>query len=84
MERNIEARDLSLDEWCGHLDDRHRVNRELKALRAERDALWEKVETLRKGLKAVDDLINESDGVYGFHLNGDLSPWGDFLKGGDA
>jgi uncharacterized coiled-coil DUF342 family protein len=57
-------------------------NETIDRLRAERDALRERVERQHKGLKAVEDLINESDGVYGYHLNGDLSPWGDFLEGG--
>jgi hypothetical protein len=70
---------LDLDDVCaGH----PMAKGEVDALRAERDALREKVETQRKGLKAVKDLINETAGVYGYHLNGDLSPWGEFLEGG--
>ena len=40
------------------------------------------IEKLIKGLKAVRSLINESGGVYGLHLNGDNSPWGELEKGG--
>ena len=39
-------------------------------------------ERLRKGLSAVRDLINESTGVYGLHLNGDVSPWDELRTGG--
>lgn len=30
----------------------------------------------------VLDLISESDGVAGLHLNGDLAPWGELVAGG--
>jgi len=30
---------------------------------------------LVEGLLAVEALMNESQGVFGLHLNGDLSPW---------
>ena len=30
----------------------------------------------------VFDLISESDGVAGLHLNGDLAPWGELVAGG--
>lgn len=39
-------------------------------------------ELLEAGLKSVADLVGESGGVYGLHLNGDLCPWGDLLEGG--
>ena len=36
----------------------------------------------RKGLEAVESLINESHGVSGLHLNGDLAPWDELRTGG--
>lgn len=30
----------------------------------------------------IDDLIDESGGVYGLHLNGEPAPWGEILQGG--
>jgi hypothetical protein len=33
-------------------------------------------------LDDVDGLIGESGGVYGLHLNGDPSPWGELIEGG--
>lgn len=30
----------------------------------------------------VNDLIGESSGVYGLHLNGDNSPWAELTSGG--
>lgn len=47
----------------------------ITALLAERDIL-------RAGIVAVDELIRESDGVVGLHLNGDVAPWSDLLAGG--
>lgn len=41
-------------------------------------ALAEKDEALRE----VQGLIEESAGVYGLHLNGDLSPWDELTRGG--
>jgi hypothetical protein len=34
-------------------------------------------------VKAMQYLVNESDGVYGLHLNGDPSPWSELLEGGE-
>jgi uncharacterized coiled-coil DUF342 family protein len=48
---------------------------ELDEVRAERDAL-------RKGIKAVEDLINDSSGVAGLHLNGDYASWESLRTGG--
>ena len=36
----------------------------------------------REALGEVQDLIGESHGVYGLHLNGDESPWGELEQGG--
>lgn len=37
---------------------------------------------LIRGLLAVEELINESNGVFGLHLNNDLSPWEELRTGG--
>ena len=37
---------------------------------------------LEKAVKAVNDLINESYGVAGLHLNGDVAYWDELLAGG--
>ncbi len=39
-------------------------------------------EILRKGIIAVRDLIEESNGVDGLHLNGDIAEWSTLLRGG--
>ena len=36
----------------------------------------------KEALGEVQDLIGESHGVYGLHLNGDESPWGELEQGG--
>lgn len=46
------------------------------------DALKAENERLRKGLNAVQELIDSSYGVAGLHLNGDIAPWGDLREGG--
>lgn len=40
------------------------------------------LEALRKLVTDLDGLIADSTGVYGLHLNGDASPWGELLAGG--
>lgn len=40
------------------------------------------IKKLIAGLHAVRGLINESEGVYGLHLNGDVSPWAELEQGG--
>ena len=40
------------------------------------------LEEMQKGLDAVQDLINNSYGVAGLHLNGDVAPWDELLEGG--
>lgn len=37
---------------------------------------------LRKGLEAVEQLIGDSTGVVGLHMNGDLAPWDELRTGG--
>ena len=54
---------------------REKAERELALLRPVVDAA-------RKGLKAVRMLIEESRGVDGLHLNGDVAPWDELLAGG--
>jgi len=42
----------------------------------------EKYEKAAKGLKAVEDLMNNSEGVMGLHLNGDIAPWSELRTEG--
>lgn len=39
-------------------------------------------EALKELVKTIDDLMDESDGVYGLHLNDDLAPWDSLMAGG--
>ena len=50
----------------------------LEALRPE----LEDAERMRKGLEAANALMNESYGVSGLHLNGDVAPWSELRTGG--
>jgi flagellar biosynthesis/type III secretory pathway protein FliH len=40
------------------------------------------IKELTEALEAVQELIDNSRGVFGLHLNGDLSPWDELLEGG--
>ncbi len=44
--------------------------------------LRERLAKAEKGIREVDALICESQGVYGLHLNGDVSPWSELLPPG--
>ena len=39
-------------------------------------------EALKHLVRSVDDLIFESEGIYGLHLNGDPAPWPSLTEGG--
>ena len=37
---------------------------------------------LKEAVESVNDLINNSYGIAGLHLNGDVAPWNELLRGG--
>lgn len=80
--------DKEIEEAIGFADF-NQYNKYIKDLRdsylsmkAERDKLKAIVEADTRALDAADSLMNESTGVYGLHLNGDLAPWNDLRTGG--
>jgi len=72
------------------LEEAHRVGLQANAdlacergmLEAEIARLRSRLEQAEKGLSAVLDLMNESRGVAGLHLNGDEAPWDELRTGG--
>ena len=48
----------------------------------EDECPWCHITRLWGAVKAVCDLMDESAGVYGLHLNGDPSPWDELRTGG--
>lgn len=52
------------------------------ALRAKLATAERERDAAIRGLNAVEALINESYGVAGLHLNGDVAPWSDLRTGG--
>ena len=50
----------------------------INAVKAQSAAL----KLAREALIEMQDLIGESDGVYGLHMNGDVSPWEEVEQGG--
>lgn len=55
---------------------------EIRALRATEAGLRERVKVLEFGLSEVETLMDESEGVAGLHLNGDVAPWSELRSGG--
>lgn len=49
---------------------------------AKDEAIDELVAGIIKLQGAITDLINDSEGVYGLHLNGDPAPWVELTLGG--
>ena len=60
-------------------NQQHRINAELVE---QAELLAAQNEALRSALEEVKSLIGETTGVYGLHLNGDLSPWAEIEQGG--
>ena len=52
------------------------------AAEAREDGRKEGIEEMRPGIEAVEGLINNSHGVDGLHLNGDIAPWDELRTGG--
>lgn len=44
--------------------------------------LKQKIQKLSKGIKCVRELIDNSTGVAGLNLNGDIAPWEDLDRNG--
>ena len=69
----IESSRRTAEYWkASHLSGNELIEQQSAALKLAREALGE-----------VQDLIGESHGVYGLHLNGDESPWNELEQGGE-
>ena len=51
-------------------------------LESERKEFVGQIAIMWKAVRAVQDLIEQSQGVYGLHLNGDGAPWNSLRTGG--
>ena len=57
--------------------------RDRARLTAERDARQADLVTAAiAALHDIDDLVANSDGVSGLHMNGDMAPWSEIMDGG--
>jgi hypothetical protein len=74
------------EEWEGDVYQANEVDELIMDMSAEFSETAKgyelEIARLRKGLKAVEDLINDSSGVAGLHLNGDLASWDELRAGG--
>ena len=50
----------------------------MKELVGDIEELLEERKQIAEAVKEITDLMCESNGVYGYHRNGDLSPWDEF------
>ena len=74
-----EAKRRDLEKAAAQLED---AQGEIRDLRATEAGLRERVKALEFGLSEVETLMNESEGVAGLHLNGDVAPWSELRSGG--
>ena len=80
---------MMLQDDCGQfidIEDYERMEsdlrRQLAEVTAERELFCKQTAVLWKAVRAMQDLIDQSQGVYGLHLNGDGAPWATLRKGG--
>lgn len=74
-----EIREGKKDEWFRvQAFVRHRI----ASTTPKDEAIDELVAGIIKLQGAITDLINDSEGVYGLHLNGDPAPWVELTLGG--
>ena len=64
-------------------DEQRAMENEIISLREQVEKLTAALKLSREALGEVQDLIGESHGVYGLHLNGDESPWNELEQGGE-
>ena len=70
------------DDYCRALADPIRLDVAFYASRYA-EALEARVRELEAAVDAVRNLINNSEGVAGLHLNGDVAPWDELMEGGE-
>ena len=59
------------------------LEQEVSYLREQVEKLTAALKLAKEAIGEVQDLIGESHGVYGLHLNGDESPWNELEQGGE-
>lgn len=64
--------------------DAYEIVQELHALEDAAEKLEETSADLLEALKGLLEIVSESRGVTGFHLNGDVAPWSEFAEDTEA
>lgn len=80
-----ELDDILADRHClvtGVRGGFHRTPLYARPVPAEQPVNAQLLESLSELLDDIEALIGESSGVYGLHLNGDVSPWSELEEGG--
>jgi hypothetical protein len=82
MEKNETKKDYIIEQ-SGIIKKLRREKTELAKSRFElNERLLKRIAELKAGIKSVEELIDDSEGVYGLHLNGDGAPWCSLRTGG--
>jgi hypothetical protein len=82
MEKNETKKDYIIEQ-SGIIKKLRREKTELAKSRFElNERLLKRIAELKAGIKSVEELIDDSEGVYGLHLNGDDAPWCSLRTGG--
>lgn len=86
--RKNQALQQQLDEYSSALDSSNPADwnkhlyKEIERLQQQVKERGERMVLMLKAINAFKDLISESEGVYGLHLNGDPAPWNELQAGG--
>lgn len=71
---------------CGEFEEEDPSGQKYHDLLAQEQSisnqLIKEIEKLAKGLRAVESLIGESEGVVGYHKNSDVATWEELRAGG--
>ena len=79
----IERLDAEAVAWISNDEiDIPELTVEVARLRARNEALERVVKAAASGASAVRSLMSESDGVDGYHHNGDIAGWDELERGG--
>ena len=74
--------DLTVAWMAGAEDQRKHMHGRLSEAAARIEALEAALLAADELARAVDDLMAQSTGVAGLHMNGDLAPWEELVEGG--
>lgn len=82
LKRLIDAYNMGGKDAPDHLESYLLANvDEVAEKLKQRDRLAERTDTLERGIGEFQEIMDNSEGVAGWHLNDAVAPWGELLNG---